>query len=174
MPHRGGRGNRMMKHWHGSGEGGSSGQTNFTTDATAIIASVSFANDPGTYLRLLGQVLIAPTGAGTFAALDAAEVTLGIGIVSLDAFTAGAGSMPDPGAEPQFDWMWWHTTLVNFEGSADAPGSEIALTERVQIESKAMRKFKPRSSLVLIAEYRDVAGAPPLSVYGAFRVLVAS
>ncbi len=165
MPNRG-RGMRQRKHWHGTGAA-TENRVNFTANSTAAIASLGFPSDPGTILRTLGEVLVSPTGDGTFAAQDAARVTFGITIIFTDAL-AGA-VFPDPASEPEFDWLWWYTTTVNFEGSVDAPGQEVAMTSRISFDSRAMRKFKPGVSIVLIGQYVNINGSPPLSVDGGFR-----
>ena len=156
-----------MKHWHGSTDLVNA----FTSDVTGIISSFSTGQDPATVLRTIGNYLVAPTGDGTFAAQDRAVITFGLGIVSTDAFTVGSGSMPDPGLEAEFDWLWWWKTIVSFEGSADAPGQEIAMTDRIAFDSRAMRKMKPRQTLVVLAEYENLNGSPPVVVTGGFRVL---
>ena len=160
-------GGRQMKHWHGS----TNSVVNFTADATGILATFSAPTDPYTILRTLGQVIVVPTGSGTFVAADLATVTCGLGIVSSDALAAGAGSLPDPAVEPEYDWLWWHPTFAAFEGSADAPGQEIGMTERINFDTRAMRKVKPRQALVMVAQYQDSNGAPPLTVSASFRVL---
>ena len=160
-------GQRQMKHWHGSGDS----LVSFTADATGLLSTFSNPEDAATVLRTLGQYLVVPTGNGTFVAQDAAAVTLGLGIVSQDAAAVGASALPDPAGEPEYDWLWWHKTMLNFEGSVDSPGQTIGLVDRIEFDSKAMRKMKPRQSLVMIAEYVNINGDPPISVSGSFRVL---
>ncbi len=171
MANRGGftRGMRQRKHWHGI----KGATVNFTASATAILGSFSLGErDPYTILRMLGQLLVWPTGGGTFVASDEARLTFGFGRMSADAVALGASAMPDPSSEPDYPWLWWYSTTVNFEGSADAPGQEIAMTDRGEINSKAMRKIGPRQSLALIVQYTDINGSPPLSVDAGCRFLI--
>ncbi len=164
------RGPRQRKHWHSLG---TLARANFTTDATAILGSfVSSDGDPFTVLRMIGQGLVSPTGSGTFVASDTAIVTVALGIVSADAIALGLTAMPDPDSEPEYPWLYWHTTFTNFEGSADAPGQELAMTDRFTIESRAMRKVGPRQGLVAVAQYVDASGTPPLSVDLQVRFLI--
>lgn len=159
-------GARQMKHWHGSTDTG----TGFTGTATAILSTFDIGDSPGTVLRTLGNVLVAPTGGVTFGADDQAAITLGIGIVSSDALAVGATAMPDPGGEPEFDWLWWYKVLVSIEDAA-LPGQEIGGAERIHFDSRAMRKMKPRSALVLVAQYVDIFGTPAMNALSSFRVL---
>ncbi len=161
------RGRRMAKEWINSLTAGNS----FTADATAILGSVSF-NVPGTVLRMIGEYIIAPTAAPV--AGDEAVISIGIGFVSGDAFTLGSTAMPDPGAEPQFPWLFWSSHVLRYTTTA-LPADLGVGTLRRQFDIKSMRKFKPRETLVMVAEYADSAGAPPIRISCApYRVLVAT
>ena len=43
---------------------------------------------------------------------------------------------------------------------------------RIRIETKAMRRLGPREGLVLVAEYVNLSGNPPLNAVGSIRFLV--
>ena len=162
------RGMRQRKHWHSLAPTGAA----FTANATAILGSFTAAGgEPFTVLRLLGQILVVPLPGGTFVEADVARLTFGIGVVSADALAVGASAMPDPDGEPDYPWLWWHTTVVVFAGAAPA-GDEIAVNERIDIESKAMRKVGPRQSLVMVAEYVDIGGTPPMDAHQGCRFLI--
>jgi len=162
------RGTKQRKHWHSI----TPARVDFATNGTAILGQFSGNVDPFTFLRGLGEILVAPTGNGTFAAQDAARLTIGLAIITADAAALGLTAVPDPDDEPDYDWLWWYSTTVQFEGSADAPGQEIALTNRIRLETKAMRKVKPQMAVVMIGQYVDVNGAPPMSVSATMRFLV--
>ena len=171
MAHRGGfsRGAvRQRKHWHSI-----AGSTvNFTASATAILGTFTAASgDPFTVLRSIGSLLVWPTGGGTFVASDEATITFGIGKVSADAAALGFSAMPDPADEPDYDWLWWYAVQIAVTETTQV-GVLIPSAERVRIESKGMRKFKPRESLVMVGQYVDIAGAPPISARAGFRFLV--
>ena len=160
-------GTRQRKHWAGS----DTSQVQFTGAATGIVATLSLT-DPLTILRTLGEVLIAPTGGGTFATADIAHVTFGLGVVSTDALAVGASAMPDPFDEADFDWLWWyHATLAYpLAGAFVGLASESV---RVELATKAMRKIKGHGeALVLLAQYISISGNPPVDVTGAFRMLL--
>jgi len=169
MANRGGftRGPKMRKHWHGFG---TITERDVTANSTFILAQQGFI-DTFTVLRFVGELLVVPTGGGTFAAADAARVTVGLGIVTTDAATVGSSAMPDPADEPDFDWLWWYSTLVAWEDPT-TPGQELGGTSRVPIASKAMRKMKPNMSVVILGQYVDVGGTPPVSVHANGRFLV--
>ncbi len=158
----------MSKRW-----GGTQDTTKlFTTDnEISILSNAGAFTEPGTFLRAVGEFLVVPTGAGTFAALDFATITFGLAIIASDAVEAGSGSMPDPGGEQDYPWLWWYHTALAFEGSADAPGQELGLTSRKSFDIRTMRKFKNRETLVMIGQYQDVSGLPPLTVHCGFRWL---
>ena len=162
------RGMRQRKHWHSLTPSGAA----FTANATAILGSFTAGQgDPFTVLRFIGQALVVPLPGGTFAAADVARITMAVGIVSADALAVGASAMPDPDSEPDYPWLWWYSTIVVFAGASPA-GDEITVHERVHIESKAMRKVGPRQSVVMVAQYVDIGGTPPMDVHQNTRFLV--
>ncbi len=93
-----GRTVRQRKYWHLIGDT----VLSFTANATGLLGSLTLVGDePFTVIRSLGELSIAPAAAGVVAG-DATSVAVGIGVVSTDAITAGAASLPDPAAEPDF------------------------------------------------------------------------
>ena len=163
MPHSGGRvrGARQRKHWHSL----NGGAEDMGADGTFILGAFVF-EDPATILRIVGRGLMVTNG--TIAGSDRA--TLAIGLVSTDALVLGTTAMPDPGSEPDYDWLWWYTLWLGAVTTAD--GSVIGQGERFAIESKAMRKVSPSKSLALLGQYTDISGAPPLTVLADFRFLI--
>jgi len=100
------------------------------------------------------------------------RISYGIGIASSDAVAAGSGSLPDPGAEPDYPWLWWGETMLQAENAA---AEEVFGTSAqiMQIDSKAMRKVKPGETLFFILERSLVAGAPvTLTAFSQCRVLI--
>ena len=83
--------------------------------------------------------------------------------------------MPDPATEPEFDWLWWYPTILASFGAATAaianPVPQGESFDRIRVESKAMRKMKPGESLVLVAQYENIAGNPAVDVNGSLRFL---
>ena len=165
MPDRRG-GTRQRKHWHLVGDVLQS----FTANSTAILGSFTASGgDPFTVLRLVGELAVTAGAAGVVAG-DAAVIAVGIGVVSADALAVGASAMPDPGGEPDFNWLWWYQAQMMYPIQAQVGGPTEGA--RIRIESKAMRKVAPRQSLVMIGQYIDLGGGPPIDVLGSARVLV--
>jgi len=156
---------RQRKHWHQL----LSNQTDeLTANGTTLIDTFTDADrDPFTVMRLIGEVSVAPDEAGITAG-DSALVVVGIGVVSTDAATAGAGSMPDPGGEADYPWLWWAPIFLQFPKSDN---TNVTI-RKVAINSKAMRKVAPGQSVVAVAEYVDFVGAPPLDVLLSARMLI--
>ncbi len=124
---------------------------------------------PGTILRIRGMLRVIFAASG-LTAIDAATVAFGLGLFATDAVTLGATAMPDPNAEPEFPWLWYGTALMR-SASTDhgAPGASTLF----EIDSKAMRKFKPGESLTMVGQYVNTAGNPTLHIDSAqIRVLI--
>jgi len=165
-----GRSQRMPKHWERIG---SSALIGFTGDATGLAANPLDLPEAWTCLRLIGEYIIA-AAATTIVAADFASIAVGIGVVSTDAATLGASAMPDPAGEPDFPWLYWASHSFSFLTTSDPEPSGAAGSVRKAFDVKSMRKIKPRESLVMVAQYTDVTGAPPLNWgHGITRVLVA-
>ncbi len=168
MARRGGApgGTRQRKHWHGS-----TNNSLAITGASTVIASSLDITDPVTILRCLGEVLVGPGNSG-IVANDGMRVTFGLGLVTTDAFTVGATAMPDPASEPEFDWLWWYPVALRFptaDGSLVGIASESA---RIRLETKAMRRASHSETLVLLGQYEDITGTPPVRVDTSFRILI--
>ncbi len=149
-------GARLAKQW----ESFNAIQRALTADATLQGTSLA-STTAQTILRMLGSYIICPTSAPV--AGDAALVVVGIGVVSTDAFAAGAGSMPDPGAEPDYPWLYWKSHGFFFPTNTADP-SAASGSIRVDFDIRSMRKMKPRESLAWVIEYIDLAGTPPLQL----------
>ena len=165
------RRNRMAKEWNGS-----LGSTvPFTANGTKVLGSLGFGV-PGTVIRTLWEYVILATSSATIVADDQARVCMAIGIVSSDAVALGDTAMPDPADEPNYPWLYWRDHLLRYRiVGAQNDSSGIPGSARVTIDSKSMRKIKPRESLVLVAQYVDVTGTPNLTVSsGVARVLFAT
>lgn len=141
-----------------------------TANATFATGALAFASS-ATVMRMLGEYVITPTAAP--GAGDQVKVTIGIGKVSTDAATAGAGSLPDPAEECEYPWLYWAEHSFLFSGTQSERDGGAGVV-RVPFDIRSMRKFKPRESLVFIFQYTDIVGAPPLTFLGSqTRTLIA-
>ena len=129
---------------------------------------------PATLLRFRGFVQAAFDA--TVQVADILELTFALGIVSTDAFTAGSGSVPDPGGEPEYPWIWWQNirldaTSVQASSTVQTPWGPGAM--RLEVDSKAMRRIKPGQSVCWVVQSRAQAGAPVVNIHmGQTRVLI--
>ncbi len=133
-------------------------------------ASLGFSESE-TIIRLLGEYAILPTS--NSAAGDRAIISVGIGIVSTDAAVVGAASLPDPAGDAGYPWMYSASHPLAFSTATSDP-NQAAGSVRRSFDIKSMRKVTSRESLVLVVEYNDIVGAPPLTItVGQVRVLIA-
>ncbi len=141
----------------------------FNSDQTFVASGNIAFGVPGTILRVRGVLFVSFLTSG-LTADDQAAVVFGLGIFSNDAIAAGAGSLPDPSAEPEYPWMWYgeaqlHTIAANV--------AENGVSDRLVVDTKAMRKFKPGEGLVLVGQYVNITGLPNVVVtVGRLRVLI--
>ncbi len=161
MANRSGGGTRMGKQWDSI-----LALQQAVSASGTFIGSALGSTTAQTVLRMLGEYLINSTGVAV--AGDQCRVTMAIGVVSSDAFAAGAGSLPDPGGEPDYPWLYWasHNLMwpAAVSGTAGEGAPSIAGVVRKAFDIKSMRRMKPRESLVWVGEYQDVSGTPPIQV----------
>jgi len=104
---------------------------------------ITLANDnKATIVRIRGELLCFLTSFGS--AADGFEMAAGLGIVTAEAFAAGAASTPGALTDADWDgWMWhsfWQVHGVTAT-IGDAASSRAGVF-RIPIDSKAMRKFE--------------------------------
>ena len=93
-------------------------------------------------------------------------------MVSTDAATLGATAMPDPLGEVDYSWLYWADHTFSYPGTA-VSGLEPFGSLRKSFDVRSMRKMKPRESLIMVVQYADSSGAPPLTFFAAStRVLI--
>jgi len=145
-----------------------SGQIFFTTGTTSGVGTIAFG-EAKTILRMLGEYTIQATASA--AAGDFAIVTVGIGVTSTDAITAGGAALPDPAGEAEYPWLY-HASHALIFASNGPDHSPQGASVRHRFDVRSMRKVKPRESLSMIVQYVDGAGAPPITFgTGIIRVL---
>ncbi len=152
--------------------GPSSVDGNFTASSKALWSFGAFGDRPVTIVRIRGHMaayLLASTvvGTGFFGAF-------GIGLVSDEAFAAGAASVPGPLVSSDWDgWMWHSFFDVRSITATIADGVNAAsVVARVEIDSKAMRCWDAESmTLIGMTEVvESVAGT--LETQAETRVLI--
>ncbi len=153
------RGPRQTKEWAAIPSISLAGTTNATIlgGSLALLASQ-------TVLRMIGGYVIHPENVATSG--DRCKVTLAIGVVSTDAFDAGAASMPDPAGEAEYPWLYWAEHSFGFPKtlSATISGDSVSGVVRERFDIRSMRKMKPRESLAFVVQYVDLVGAPAMRI----------
>ncbi len=157
------RGPRRQTSWVGSAD---QSYVAVGAGASVLTQSVQLTGvaDVSTVVRTRGQISITPQ---VFTA--DAEITgaWGMGIVSQQAFAAGAVSIPRPFTDNGWDgWFAWVPFSFRY-GFNDASGTLIESVE-LPIDSKGMRKVKSDDVIVVMAESQAIA----FRISGQFRMLV--
>ena len=137
--------------------------------AVAAGASVIEQSNPTlaatTIVRTRGVVSVRPSAYAADAELVGA---IGFGVVSDQAFAAGAASVPGPWTDPDWDgWFVWIPYSFNFE-FIDATGTLLPGTVQIPLDSKAMRKVNFNETVVVVVESQAAA----IQVGVTFRMLV--
>jgi len=144
----------------------------------AISAAGTFAGggldfaQPITVLRSRGYVQAAFDE--TVQAGDTMLLTFGLGIVSTDAANLGATALPDPGSDVAYPWLWWGEMFLEaFAADVATLHAWGSTNQRLEVDTKAMRRARLDQSLIWVIEAAQVTGAPVTNVeIGTTRILV--
>ncbi len=124
---------------------------------------------PETLLRTRGSVAV--TLDGTLLIGVGTSVAMGLILVPEGTGTTVLWSPITDGDAP---WFWWGATeLLYEEHVADVIASQNTLSDRLQIDSKAMRKIR-NQELQFVAENATVFGASAVNIAGSARFLAGS
>ncbi len=139
------------------------GYTALAGGASAILQSNATLINT-TIVRTRGVLSIGATGTGA----DATPIgALGMGIVSDQAFAAGAASIPGPWTDQDWEgWFVWIPWAFKFEVTTDV--GRLLSTVQIEINSKAMRKVGANETVVMMMESQQFA----TEVHAGFRMLV--
>ena len=158
----------MEKQWKGIDSGGGI----LTANGTTLLGGLGISRS-STILRCVSGFT---AGIGNVApvAEDEADLTIGLGIISSDAFALGSTAVPDPEDEPDFAWLFWKHYSFWFPTTTQDPSSQSS-SVRESFDIRSMRKIRPRETLAWMIQYADVAGTPVLHFnVESTRVLVAT
>ncbi len=124
-----------------------------------------------TIVRIRGLISLGIEAAGAISQGFAGAA--GIALVNSDAFAAGTGSIPGPQSDANWDnWMWHSYFDVRTITATIADGVNAqAVHQRIEIDSKAMRKWDPAETLVLMVEATET-GVSSLRVNCDTRILL--
>ncbi len=106
-----------------------------------------------TVIRKRGMISIVPN-------VTTADIEIvgayGVGVVTADAFAAGAGSIPGPWTDSDWDgWFVWRSFSMSFEFQ-DATGVMLDGLQ-FEVDSKAMRKIESDDVIVSMCESQAAA-----------------
>ena len=154
---------------------GPSGNLPISSVGTNLFATGLQATDSGlTLVRSRGELVLQMISAA--AGLDGfSRIAAGLCIVSENAFNAGAGSIPDPLVDIAWDgWLWfWTGSLFSVFNKAitDDEGSASSGI-RIEIDSKAMRKFKNSDVCCAVLSNQNEVGTAVYEAKISARLLV--
>jgi len=129
--------------------------TRSSSGASVLGLGFSVGLDGFTIIRLRGAVELMLTAVAS--AGDGFAGALGIGMASSTAFAAGVASLPAPISEiGDENWLWHRMFQVH---SAQTTAGVIRATVRIEIDSKAMRKFDSGRTVYAAIELTEVGVA---------------
>ena len=104
---------------------------------------------PGTVMRLRGRVCAGMDGGG---ADESIGVMVGVGVFDVDQIVAGAApEFTTDGSNDEFNWIWVGMLWL-WSGNAGAAEDGSGQFDRLEIDSKAMRKVKPNEQIAIVLE----------------------
>ena len=124
---------------------------NMSATGQAIGTSLGLVdNTQVTLVRIRGQLQIFITSASS--AGDGFDGAMGIGLVTREAFAAGATAVPGPISEMDWDGWVYHTFFhVHVHATANIP-QQAPASFSIAVDSKAMRKWSEGYVLVPVLE----------------------
>ncbi len=165
--------NRRLTGW----EPGPGGNDIGTLDLQVLTSSTTVIMGVGatplvsglTVVRIHGSMELSLSVAAV--ATDGFNWTAGIGVVTLDAFTAGVTSVPNPFDDATWPgWMWYAQGEIHTSVGALTIGDPSVNPVIVPIETKSMRKLPPNTVLCLVLQVGE-NGTASLRVAAQTRVL---
>ena len=128
-----------------------------SAQSVAASGKTLWTNSIGGAGEALERTIMRTRGGGLFslsaatAAQDGFLVGLGIGLVSVQAQTAGATSIPGPLADRDWDgWLWHEIFVVRAVTATIADGANaVTVAHHFEIDSKAMRKWDSDADVIV-------------------------
>ena len=138
----------------------STGPQSVTANGISSVNTGQTALGGVTLVRIRGVVTVWLEVVGTIGD-GFGRVTAGIGIVTTDAFTAGAASMPSPQEDADWGgWLWFQNigALIG-QSVTEAENTGVLSMVRIPIDSKAMRKIAPNETIFGSLEFQVEVGS---------------
>ena len=152
------------------GEGPNAEAQTFSTVSQQVWSNgVVLTNElKATIVRVRGYLSF--VGTSFASTTDFMRGAMGIGIASTDAFVAGQASLPSPGGDTDWPWLW-HSFFDIQSGSLAASSAECQRFN-VTIDSKAMRKWGGNETLFAKFQVLEEGGTVSAILIADTRVLV--
>ena len=160
-----GSGAGLSRDW-ALGPGASAQQTISTTSVTIIGAGVVSTVSQITIMRTRGLLMLNLLTAGVVG--DGFTGAFGIMVASDQAFGNGVASMPSPVNEMEANVWLYHQFISVHRSLGVGAASEV---QRIDVDSKAMRKFDDQQTMVGILEVTET-GTATMNVSFDSRILV--
>ena len=156
----------VARDW-GNGPGGTAVTSMTATGSSVLGSGITPLDQELTVLRTRGlfTVFLRGPGAGDG---DGFHGAVGIGKCTTAAFAAGIGSLNTPLTEPQWDGWLWHSFFDIFDN--DTTFASDLKYQRMEVDSKAMRKFDAAEVLFAAIEVVEV-GTVTLNAFFDTRML---
>ncbi len=139
--------------------------TSLGLPAANATEAVIFTGDRAeTIQRVRGEVTAWLDAAGS-AATDNCVVGVGLIVVPITG-TAGVSSITQPGA----DWLWYSVVPLDAAGATVVDNASIASVARVEVDSKAMRRWGSENGLALVGEL-STGDFAAVTLTGGVRIL---
>ena len=150
------------------GPGGQTVTTYATSGVTLLGFGAAAVVDGLTLIRLRGDIEIILMGASGIS--NGYAGAMGIGIVTAEAFAAGATAMPDPVADLEWDGWLWHQFIQVHSDIIKSTTLNIP-NQHYSVDSKAMRKLRLGDTIFMSSEFIE-SGTATMDIWFNSRLLV--
>ena len=151
--------------WLGSFDGASQAvAANTIVESTQSGAMGASDGEPGdTLIRTRGSLLVFATGTAD------ADVMFGVGLIELNFPIPVGTNLPGPLTEGDDDWIWHQVVPLRVDTSEQAA---VKSANRIEIDSKAMRKLEGNSALVWVLQTVNDVGTAGVRTFLGARYLL--
>ena len=149
---------------------GVSGATFVLASGGAGFAEVVQTLVAATLLRTRGEIIASIDGPVDN---DQCSISAGIIVITEEQLAAGITSIPNPADDLNADWLWHGFILLMAQAGTGIGAALNAnnVTQRLTIDSKAMRKLRPSNHLAFVADNTPLGGTPVVDIILAIRCL---
>ena len=159
---------------------GAAGEGQQISASSTVLATTGsqFGSDGLTMIRTRGELLLVLTAAT--AAQDGFHGAFGLGLVTAQAFTAGAASLPSPLDEKDWDGWYYHRFYSCIAGGTVAGATTssqrnqvnaTAAAIRIEVDSKAMRKGSTDMITFAALQSVEIGGATMRFMYNSRELI---